>query len=135
MPPLEILYRLRKQHPEVFSKMEGNHALDKNDIARQLTTFLVYLDGGIRRGSDVLKALCLGATAVGLGRPFLYAQSVSPCVHLYPGMQTDMTLFQAYGAAGVVKIVRILEREIVMGMQLVGARTVKDLVPEMVSVA
>lgn len=35
------------------------------------------MDGGIRRGTDVLKALCLGATAVGLGRPFLYAQSVS----------------------------------------------------------
>lgn len=35
----------------------------------------VYLDGGIRRGADVLKALALGATAVGLGRPFLYACS------------------------------------------------------------
>ncbi|KAH8100612.1 FMN-dependent dehydrogenase-domain-containing protein [Cristinia sonorae] len=95
MPSMEVLYRLRRQHPEVFAKME------------------VYIDGGARRGSDVLKALCLGATAVGMGRPFLYAQS-------------------AYGAAGVVKIIRILQREIVMGMQLLGARTVKDLVPEMV---
>lgn len=33
----------------------------------------VFLDGGIRRGADVLKALFLGATAVGIGRPFLYA--------------------------------------------------------------
>lgn len=41
---------------------------------------------------------------------------------------------QAYGAAGVVKTIRILQREIVMGMQLIGARTVKDLVPEMVGV-
>ncbi|TCD67032.1 hypothetical protein EIP91_000652 [Steccherinum ochraceum] len=95
MPPLEILYKLRKHHPEVFTKTE------------------VYLDGGVRRGTDVLKALCLGATAVGMGRPFLYAQS-------------------AYGAAGVVKAIRILEREIVMGMQLIGARSVHDLVPEMV---
>lgn len=39
--------------------------------------FAVYMDGGVRRGTDVLKALCLGAKAVGLGRSFLYAQSVS----------------------------------------------------------
>ncbi|KAH9946807.1 FMN-dependent dehydrogenase-domain-containing protein [Amylocystis lapponica] len=95
LPPLEVLYRLRKQRPDVFDKME------------------VYIDGGIRRGTDVLKALCLGAKAVGLGRPFLYAQS-------------------AYGEDGVVQIVRILEREILTGMRLLGARTVKDLVPEMV---
>jgi hypothetical protein len=44
----------------------------------------IYVDGGIRRGTDVLKALCLGAKAVGVGRPFLYAQS-------------------AYGVDGVVK--------------------------------
>jgi L-lactate dehydrogenase (cytochrome) len=33
----------------------------------------VYIDSGIRRGTDILKALCLGATAVAVGRPFLYA--------------------------------------------------------------
>lgn len=36
----------------------------------------VFIDGGIRRGTDVIKALCLGAKAVGLGRPFLYANAV-----------------------------------------------------------
>lgn len=40
---------------------------------------------------------------------------------------------QAYGEAGVVKIIKILEREVVHGMQLLGAPEVKDLVPEMVS--
>lgn len=45
------------------------------------------------------------------------------------------TFLQAYGEAGVVKIVKILEREIVYGMQLLGAPTVRDLVPEMVSSA
>lgn len=35
--------------------------------------FQVFIDGGVRRGADVLKALCLGASAVGLGRPFIYA--------------------------------------------------------------
>jgi L-lactate dehydrogenase (cytochrome) len=50
---------------------------------------------------------------VGLGRAFLYAQS-------------------AYGAAGITHIVRILEREIVTGMRLLGASNVKDLTPDMV---
>lgn len=48
--------------PEVMAalKLEG---LDKN--------FEVYIDGGIRRGSDIFKALALGAKGVGIGRPFL----------------------------------------------------------------
>lgn len=95
LPPLEVLDRLRQQRPDVFDKLE------------------VYIDGGVRRGTDVLKALCLGAKAVGLGRPFLYAQS-------------------AYGEAGVVQAVRILQREIVLGMRLLGATSVSELVPEMV---
>jgi len=95
LPPIEVLYRLRQQRADIFDKLE------------------VYIDGGITRGTAVLKALCLGATAVGLGRPFLYAQS-------------------AYGAAGVVKVIRILEQEIVRGMRLLGASNVKELKPEMV---
>ncbi|KXN89899.1 Cytochrome b2, mitochondrial [Leucoagaricus sp. SymC.cos] len=95
MPPLEVLYRLRLRRPDVFNKVE------------------VYIDGGINRGTDVVKALCLGARAVGLGRAFLYAQS-------------------AYGTAGVVKLVQILRREIVSAMRLVGASTISDLHPEMV---
>ena len=39
--------------------------------------FEIYVDGGINRGTDVVKALCLGANAVGVGRGFLYAQSVA----------------------------------------------------------
>lgn len=44
----------------------------------------------------------------------------------------DKYLLQAYGEAGVVKIIRILEREIVSGMKLLGASSIQDLVPEMV---
>ncbi|KAK0185061.1 FMN-dependent dehydrogenase-domain-containing protein [Armillaria mellea] len=95
MPPLEILYRLRQRRPDIFDKLE------------------VYIDGGIRRGTDVVKALCLGAKAVGLGRPFLYAQS-------------------AYGEIGVLKILKILEKEIVTAMKLVGAASVNDLTPDLV---
>ncbi|KAF8844046.1 hypothetical protein BDN67DRAFT_963536 [Paxillus ammoniavirescens] len=95
LPPVEVLYKLRKERPDVFSKTE------------------VYIDGGIRRGTDVLKALCLGAKTVGLGRAFLYAQS-------------------AYGEAGVVHLVRMLQREIKFGMESLGARSIDQLVPEMV---
>ncbi|OCH90591.1 hypothetical protein OBBRIDRAFT_754729 [Obba rivulosa] len=95
LPPIEVLYKIRKQRPDVFGKLE------------------VYLDGGVRRGTDVVKALCLGARAVGLGRPFLFAQS-------------------AYGEEGVVQVVRILEREILTTMRLLGASTLKDLEPSLV---
>lgn len=46
---------LHKNCPEVFGRME------------------ILVDGGFRRGSDVVKAICLGASAVGIGRPFMYA--------------------------------------------------------------
>ena len=54
---LLILLELRRDCPEVFTKME------------------IYVDGGIRRGSDVLKAILLGARGVGVGRPFQCAVS------------------------------------------------------------
>jgi L-lactate dehydrogenase (cytochrome) len=52
---LMTLCEIRTYCPEVLKKLE------------------VFLDGGLRDGNDILKALCLGATAVGVGRPFLYA--------------------------------------------------------------
>lgn len=54
---LLTLLEIRMYRPELFDKLE------------------IYLDGGVRRGTDVIKALCLGATAVGLGRPFMYSLS------------------------------------------------------------
>lgn len=54
---LLILLELRRDCPEIFDKME------------------VHIDGGVRRGSDVLKAICLGAKGVGVGRPFQCAVS------------------------------------------------------------
>lgn len=58
--PITILQELRQRRPDLLD--------DKN--------FHVFVDGGVRRGTDVLKALCLGARGVGLGRPFLYANSL-----------------------------------------------------------
>ncbi|KAI4095200.1 MAG: hypothetical protein LQ344_001712 [Seirophora lacunosa] len=54
-PPLLALLDIRQNYPLAFARLT------------------VLVDGGVRRGTDILKCLCLGATAVGLGRPFLYA--------------------------------------------------------------
>ncbi|KAH9912516.1 glyoxylate dehydrogenase [Fomitopsis serialis] len=75
--------------------------------------FEIFVDGGVRRASDVLKALALGAKAVGVGRPFLYA-------------------FCSYGQDGVEKAIQIFRDEFEMNMRLLGARTIDELVPEMV---
>ena len=56
-PALYVLCELRRDHPWVFS----------------IPGVEFYIDGGIRRGTDVVKALCLGARGVALGRPFVYA--------------------------------------------------------------
>ena len=54
---LQTLLEIRKFYPDLINKLE------------------IYLDGGVTRGSDVLKAIALGARAVGIGRPFMYALS------------------------------------------------------------
>lgn len=68
----------------------------------------VYVDGGVRRGTDILKALCLGAKGVGIGRPFLYAMS-------------------SYGVEGVEKAMSLLKDEMEMAMRLLGVRRVEEL--------
>ena len=56
--PMTVLYEMRQVRPDL------------------LDNYQVFIDGGVTRGTDVLKALCLGARGVGLGRAFLYANSV-----------------------------------------------------------
>ena len=73
----------------------------------------VFVDGGIRRATDIIKALCLGAKGVGIGRPFLYAMS-------------------AYGQEGVERAMQLLKDEMEMGMRLIGAARVEDLNPSLV---
>ncbi|OAA68405.1 mitochondrial fmn-dependent dehydrogenase [Niveomyces insectorum RCEF 264] len=73
----------------------------------------VYIDGGVRRATDVLKALCLGAKGVGIGRPFLYAMS-------------------AYGVDGVARAMALLKDELEMDMRLLGTPAIKDLGPDLV---
>ena len=68
----------------------------------------VLVDGGIRRGTDVLKALAMGASAVLIGRPYLFALGVA-------------------GAAGVSRSVTILHRELQIAMALTGRRSISEI--------
>jgi len=95
-PPIYILMEIRKYCPEVFDKIE------------------VYIDGGVKRGTDVVKALCLGAKAVGIGRAALYGLA-------------------GYGEEGVGRVIQILREEIETCMRLLGVNSVKELGPQYVS--
>jgi 4-hydroxymandelate oxidase len=73
----------------------------------------LLLDGGIRRGTDVLKALALGASAVLVGRPVVYGLAVN-------------------GAYGVAHVLRLLRDELEVAMALSGCRTLADIGPHLV---
>lgn len=75
----------------------------------------IYIDGGIRRSTDMIKALCLGARGVGIGRPFLYAMS-------------------AYGLPGVDRAMQLLKDEMEMNMRLIGCSKVDQLNPTLVDI-
>ncbi|HEV2961330.1 MAG TPA: alpha-hydroxy acid oxidase [Candidatus Angelobacter sp.] len=68
----------------------------------------LLVDGGIRRGTDVLKALALGAKAVLIGRPYLYALAYA-------------------GAAGVARAIEILRTELTMSMALTGCTSISQI--------
>ncbi|HXI48533.1 MAG TPA: alpha-hydroxy acid oxidase [Steroidobacteraceae bacterium] len=68
----------------------------------------VIVDGGVRRGTDVLKALALGATAVGIGRPYIWGLG-------------------AYGQEGVDRVLELLDNELRLAMVGVGARNLKEI--------
>ena len=73
----------------------------------------VLMDGGIRRGTDVLKALALGAKAVLIGRPFCYGLA-------------------AGGADGVAKVVDILRKEFEISMALTGRTSIVNIDPSVI---
>ncbi|QIX02292.1 hypothetical protein AMS68_007809 [Peltaster fructicola] len=89
-PALHTLLEIRKYCPEVLDKLE------------------VFVDGGMRRGTDVVKALALGAKAVGIGRAPLYGLG-------------------AGGQAGVERVFEILKAETETAMRLLGCETVSEL--------
>lgn len=76
----------------------------------------IYLDGGVRSGADVAAAVALGARACMIGRPYLYG-------------------LMAGGAEGVRRTVDILSSELTRTMQLLGARALTELTPDLVTSA
>lgn len=89
-PAVHTLLEIRKYCPEVFNRID------------------VIVDGGIKRGTDVVKALALGAKAVGLGRAALFGLA-------------------AGGIEGVERVLEILKKETETAMRLLGVEFVKDL--------
>ena len=73
----------------------------------------IIVDSGFRRGSDVVKALCIGANAVCVGRPYIWGLG-------------------AFGQSGVERVLELLRTETYVMMQQVGAPSIKQLLPGMV---
>ncbi|KAK6952846.1 hypothetical protein Daesc_005140 [Daldinia eschscholtzii] len=92
--PLEVAIEIHEQAPEIFSQLE------------------VYADGGVRYGADVVKLLALGVKAVGLGRPFMYAN--------------------VYGTEGVKRAIDILKHEIAIDAANAGIADLKKIDPSIV---
>ncbi|OLN81234.1 Cytochrome b2, mitochondrial 7 [Colletotrichum chlorophyti] len=90
MTPVQVLLEIRKFCPQVFEKID------------------VLVDGGIRRGTDVVKALALGAKGVGIGRAALYSLALG-------------------GQSGVERALQILADETVTAMRLLGVERVDQL--------
>lgn len=91
-PAIHTLLEIRKYCPEVLDKIE------------------IIVDGGIRRGTDIVKALALGAKAVGIGRGALYGLA-------------------AGGIEGVERTLEILRDETATAMRLLGVEKVSELGP------
>ncbi|PNS14012.1 Cytochrome b2, mitochondrial [Sphaceloma murrayae] len=94
-PAVMVLVELQKCCPEIFGRME------------------VFVDSGIRRGTDLVKCLCLGATAVGMGRSFLYSLM--------------------YGKEGVEQLIEIMRDEVETTMKMLGVTRIEELHPGLVS--
>ncbi|EUC29216.1 hypothetical protein COCCADRAFT_40371 [Bipolaris zeicola 26-R-13] len=94
-PSILILLELHRICPNVFDKLH------------------IYIDGGFERGSDILKAIALGATAVGVGRPYLYSLT--------------------YGTEGVEHLTQILKDELETSMRLCGLTDVNQAHPGLVN--
>lgn len=94
---VDTLLDIRQYCPEVLEKCE------------------VIVDGGVTRGTDVVKAIALGAKAVGLGRAFLYSL--------------------VFGEKGVSKAIRILKHEIETTMALLGVTSLDQLNSSYVSLS
>ncbi|KAH6699035.1 S-2-hydroxy-acid oxidase [Leptodontidium sp. MPI-SDFR-AT-0119] len=87
--PVEAALEIFEKDPEIFQQIE------------------VYADGGVRYGTDALKLLALGVRAVGLGRPFMFAN--------------------VYGTQGVTRAIQLLKKEIAISAASLGVGNLKNI--------
>ena len=106
-PPILVLLECHARFPEIF---DHHPAVAQKNGKRPFT---ILVDGGVRRGADILKCICLGAVACGLGRPFLFATS--------------------YGQEGVESLIDILEDELRTAMSNCGIMSLEQAGPELVN--
>ncbi|KAJ3102681.1 hypothetical protein HDU97_000378 [Phlyctochytrium planicorne] len=99
----------------VFGRIAKRGGAVKVVNGKRIHRFEIYVDGGIRRASDVLKCVALGATGCGMGRPFLYAMS-------------------GYGQEGVERLLDILRDEMIMDLRLLGCNSIADITEDLVRV-
>lgn len=123
-PAVHTLLEIRKYCPEVFSRIE------------------VWVDGGIKRGTDVVKALCLGAKAVGIGRPALFGlgaggaegveRTFESILHIPSPISGPLSpILLAYPGSGIVADnFVVLKAETETCMRLLGVDKVSELGPK-----
>lgn len=127
-----------------FDSLRSIHAQDPN-LSKQIE---IYIDGGVRRGTDVLQALAFGAKGVGLGRTFLWSQaaygekgvlrairstSLVP-LSFFLSFHTSSTIIQLFVLLHVVgedTDALVMEDEIIMAMRLLGVRKIDEITPGM----
>ena len=143
-PSIDVLLEIRKYAPHLLrpqfraptgptqTSISNPERLTPEDDTSEKSSkpFEIYVDGGVNRGTDVVKALCLGANAVGVGRGFLYAQTVAGA----DGVKHAVGSESLSGLRVWVVLMTVLESEILLAMRLLGANKLDDLRPSMVEV-
>lgn len=109
-PALLVLLELHARFPEIISLHHPNSPSVRSGKTRP---FSIFVDGGVRRGTDVLKLVCLGAVAAGIGRPALFATG--------------------YGQEGVEALIDILKDEFEVAMRNIGVTSLDECGPEYVN--
>ncbi|WP_428242239.1 alpha-hydroxy acid oxidase [Gynuella sp.] len=115
--PKDIVLAIQQEVQAIIISNHGGRQLDGAPATIELLPTLadaaqnripLILDGGIRHGTDILKALALGASAVALGRPVIWGLTVN-------------------GEQGVTDVLQTLQQELLTATKLCGCRTRKDI--------